>query len=207
VTADKSKRTSAGIVLRRRSRSPPILVVFTDRHPTDALRPPAPILGALILRPRRAAVSLPLPRWRADLVRSGVPPDSANRAVAVMSAFLGTLVAEGKLERNPCTGLKKLPIVGRRPRAISPLEVERIRLELPTLRDVVLVGAMAYAGLRPGEALALSVDSITDNVIVVDRNWTYGELKLTKTERRRTVEIVPPLRDDLRRFLPRRPPP
>jgi integrase len=108
-----------------------------------------------------------------------------------MSAFLGTLVAEGKLERNPCNGLKMLPIVTRRPRTISPLEVERIRLELPTLRDVVLVGAMAYAGLRAGEALALSVDSITDNVIVVDRNWTYGELKLTKTERRRTVEVVP----------------
>ena len=63
---------------------------------------------------------------------------------------------------------------------------------------------MAYAGLRPGEALALSVDSITDNVIVVDRNWTYGELKLTKTERRRTVEVVPGLRDDLRLYLPRK---
>ena len=98
--------------------------------------------------------------WRADLsVR--VFHLTARMAVAVMSAFLGTLVAEGKLERNPCTGLKKLPIVARRPRAISPLEVERIRLELPTLRDVVLVGAMAYAGLRPGEALGLSVDTRT----------------------------------------------
>jgi integrase len=94
--------------------------------------------------------------------------------------------------------------MSRRPRAISPLEVEWIRLELPTLRDVALVGAMAYAGLRPGEALALSVDSITDNVIVVDRNWTYGELKLTKAERRRTVEIVAGLRDDLRLYLPRK---
>lgn len=153
--------------------------------------------------PLRAVSAVSIKEWRAELVRSGVPPDSANRAVAVMSAFLGTLVTEGKLDRNPCAGLKKLPVMARRPRAISPLELERIRLELPTLRDVILVDVMAYAGLRPGEALALSVESVTDNVIVVDRNWTYGELKLTKTEHRRTVEIVPPLRDDLRLFLPR----
>jgi hypothetical protein len=34
-------------------------------------------------------------------------------------------------------------------------------------------------------------------------NWTYGESKLTKTERRRTVEIVAGLRDNLRLYLPR----
>ena len=78
-----------------------------------------------------------------------------------------------------------------------------MRLELPTLRDVVLVGSIAYAGLRPGEALAMTTGNVTDNVILVDRNWTYGELKLTKTERQRTIEIVAPLRDDLRLFLPR----
>src|SRR5437764_15413031 len=63
---------------------------------------------------------------------------------------------------------------------------------------------MASAGLRAREAVALIVDRITDYVRVLDRNPPYGELKLTKTERRRTVEIVPGLHDDLRLFLPRK---
>jgi hypothetical protein len=66
-------------------------------------------------------------------------------------------VGEGKLDRNPCERPKELPVVPRRRRAISPIEVERIRLELPTVRDIVLVGLMAYAGLRPGEALAMTM--------------------------------------------------
>ena len=34
-------------------------------------------------------------------------------------------------------------------------------------------------------------------MLVVDRSYTEGELKATKTNRRRTVEVVPPLADDL----------
>jgi integrase len=49
----------------------------------------------------------------------------------------------------------------------------------------------------------MTTGNITDNVILVDRNWTYGELKLVKTGHQRTVEGVTPLKDDLRLFLPR----
>jgi integrase len=153
--------------------------------------------------PLRMVTRTAIKDWRADLVESGVTNDSANRAVSIMSAFMGALVKDGKLDRNPCEGLRKLPVVPSRRKAISPIEVERLRLELPSLRDVVLVSLMAYAGLRPGEALAVAVGNISDNVILVDRNWTYGELKLVKTGRERTVEVVAPLRDDLRLFLPR----
>lgn len=48
----------------------------------------------------------------------------------------------------------------RRPRAMAPMEVELLRAAVPTPRDVVLVGLLAYAGLRPEEALALTWGSV-----------------------------------------------
>ncbi len=66
--------------------------------------------------------------------------------------------------------------------------VERIRTAMPSMRDVVLVGLLPYAGLRPAEAFALTWASVTDNVLVIDRSFTAGEIKTTKTRRRRTVE-------------------
>jgi integrase len=90
-------------------------------------------------------------------------------------------------------------VVVSRPRALTPLETEKIRARMPTSRDALL----AYAGLRPGEALALTWDSVTERVLIIDRNFTAGELKLTKTGRRRTVDLVPALADDLEAMRPR----
>jgi integrase len=67
---------------------------------------------------------------------------------------------------------------------------------MPTMRDVVLLGLLAYAGLRPGEAIALTWGSV-GRVLVIDRSYSDAELTLTKTNRRRTVEVVAPLAEDL----------
>jgi integrase len=76
------------------------------------------------------------------------------------------------------------------------LEAERIRAELPTYRDVALWGLLAYAGLRPEEALALRWADV-GSVLVIDKAWTAGELKATKTHQRRAVEVIAPLARDL----------
>ena len=55
---------------------------------------------------------------------------------------------------------------------------------------------MFAAGLRPEEALALRWRSVGPR-LVIDEAWTHGELKTTKTRRRRTVPVVGPLADDL----------
>jgi integrase len=55
---------------------------------------------------------------------------------------------------------------------------------------------MAYAGLRPEEALALQWRDV-GAVIHVHRAYTWGELKGTKTLHRRTVEVMRPLAEDL----------
>ncbi len=74
---------------------------------------------------------------------------------------------------------------------------------MPTVRDVVLVGPLAYAGLRPEEAFALSWESVTDHHVIVDRAFTYGEMKQTKTHLRRVVDLAPPLATDIALHRPR----
>ena len=47
-----------------------------------------------------------------------------------------------------------------------------------------------------------------DHVIVVERSYSYGQLRMGKTATAlRTVEIIPPLADDLAAFRPARPEP
>ena len=83
-----------------------------------------------------------------------------------------------------------------RAEAASRTRGGRLRAQMPTIRDVVLLGLLAYAGLRPGEAIALTWGSV-GRVLVIDRSYSDAELKLTKTNRRRTVEVVAPLADNL----------
>jgi integrase len=134
--------------------------------------------------------------WRAAIEKAGAPTVTANRALSALSACLGSAVRDGKLPYNPCAGVEKRRERVVRPRAALPEEVERIRAEMPSLRDATLVSLFAYAGLRPAEALALEWGDV-GNLLVVDKSFTYGEMRPTKTATRRTVDIVQPLRDDL----------
>jgi integrase len=73
---------------------------------------------------------------------------------------------------------------------------------MPNLRDQVAVSLMAYGGLRPGEMLAATWDSVGEHVLIVDRSISYGQVRRTKTGRARTVELVEPLREDLAALRP-----
>ena len=66
------------------------------------------------------------------------------------------------------------------PLVMTPEEIERLRAQMPSQRDRVLLGLLAYAGLRPEEALALR-GSTWAECSVIDRAFTHGEEKGTKT--------------------------
>ena len=66
-----------------------------------------------------------------------------------------------------------------------------------TERDATLVSVLAYAGLRPGEALALTWEHVGERTILVERSLALGELKETKTRSTRSVRLLAPLRSDL----------
>ena len=67
---------------------------------------------------------------------------------------------------------------------------------MPTDQDATLVSVLAYAGLRPGEALALTWADVGERTILVERSIALGEVKETKTRTTRSVRLLAPLKND-----------
>lgn len=146
--------------------------------------------------------------WLAEMRAEGVGAGAQRKALAVLSAVLGACVEWRKIAVNPCAHVRKPRATRQRlARPFPPLVVEQIRqrmLQRPTtgdelrpLRDALLVSMLAYAGLRPGEALALSFGDIGDHSISVDKAIAVGEEKETKTRATRVLPIAFHLRMDL----------
>jgi integrase len=131
------------------------------------------------------------------LLRDGVGEASAEKAWVVLSSMFSRAEAWGWVARNPVRAARKPRKKNARrvSRALSIAEVEAIRaaMEQP---DATLVSVLAYAGLRPGEALALRWGDIKGDRIRIARALSFGEEKST-TGRSRSVPMLPALRWDL----------
>ncbi len=72
----------------------------------------------------------------------------------------------------------------RRARAIKllrPVDVEALRRQMLAshkhgMRDATLVSVLAYAGLRPEEALALEYRHLLGSTILIEQKWVDGEI-------------------------------
>jgi integrase len=83
---------------------------------------------------------------------------------------------------------------------VAPAQIEQLRAGVPSLRDATLISVIAYAGLRPGEALALTWGDILEQTLLVNKSLSLGETKDTKTRVNRTVSLRPALAQDLREW-------
>lgn len=129
-------------------------------------------------------------RWRAAMLRDGASADTVNHAHRVLSAALGRAVDEGVLAGNPCSGIRALRHRVERPRALTGGEVEAVLAAAINGRDRRLIALMAYAGLRPGEAIALRWGDVGDTLLHVDRSVRIdGSVSTPKSGRGRTVPV------------------
>jgi integrase len=140
-------------------------------------------------------------RWLADLSAAGVGDPTVRKTAAVVQGSLALAVRWGRLERNPLADIRK-PAGGRErwARPPAPERVEEARawlLARGRCADATLVSLLAYAGLRPQEALALRAGDIGERVLLVERAVALGREVPTKTRRKRAVRLLTPLRDDL----------
>lgn len=145
----------------------------------------------------------------ADMRERGVGPAAQRKTLVVLSAVLSAAVQWKKIPTNPVWRMPK-PSAGRQriPHPFPPLLVERIkqaldkrraknpRFVLPTA-DSALVTLLSYAGLRPGEALALTWRDIGRRTIAVDKAVADGVVGPTKTRQARSVPLAVPARDHL----------
>jgi integrase len=97
-----------------------------------------------------------------------------------------------------------------RVRAIKPLrpiDVEALRRQMLLnpdhgLRDATLVSVLAYAGLRPEEALALEYQHVCKTTILVEQKWIDGEIVAGQKTNRppRCPPLLDALQADLREY-------
>ncbi len=157
-----------------------------------------PRVGDLPLRDVTPAVVAGL---SADMQAAGVGPAAARKALTVLQGIFSCAVAWGHVQSNPVVGVRKPS--AKRQRAVVPPSValvERMRARLLAdrrQRDATLLVVLAYAGLRPQEALALPWHNVRDRTLLIDRAQSDEGAKITKTGRTRSVRLLAPLAADL----------
>lgn len=155
------------------------------------------------LRPHLASIPLrdispeTISRWQADRLAAGAGPVAVRHSMDLLGSVLEHAFVAGRIAENPVRRVKK----ARRPRReevrpLSPRTVEAMRAALGQ-RDATLVSVLAYAGLRPGEALGLRWGDIREQTLLVQRAISLGEEADTKTRQHRTVRLLAPLAADL----------
>jgi integrase len=157
-----------------------------------------PRVGGLRLRELRPES---VNRLIADLHEQGLAPGTVRKVVALLQGVLQRAVEWGRIPQNPARLARKPSAKrSREVRPLSPRTIEAIRqhmLREGRPRDATLVSVLAYAGLRPGEALALTWGHVRERTISVDCAASMGAVRKTKTGRSRTVRLVAPLAHDL----------
>jgi integrase len=139
--------------------------------------------------------------FRLQLESGGVGTATISKALAILSGICRFAVLRGFIDTNPVREVRKPR--ARRVRFVAPappLTVERVRevlLGKKRFFDAALVSTLAYAGLRPGEALALRWGDVQAKSLLIERATSKGELKATKNDRLRVVRLLEPLKADL----------
>ena len=157
-----------------------------------------PRLGGFALRDLTPEL---IQRYAAELRSADVGPAALRRTLVLLQGVLQRAVEWGHIPANPAKAVRK-PAANRvrAVRPLSPLTIEQIRSELIVAGrngDAALVSVLAYSGVRPGEALALTWEHVRERTLLVERSNSDGEIKPTKTGQRRTVRLLRPLAADL----------
>jgi integrase len=147
-----------------------------------------PTLGDVPLRDITVSV---LRQWQSARVKDGVGLGALAKARTFLSSVLRHAAESEAIPANPMSVLRA-PKRQLKPEAtaLAPESIERLRSHMTT-RDAALVSVMAYAGLRPAEALGLQWKHIGSKTITVNAS---------KTGQRRSVRLLAPLAADLREW-------
>jgi integrase len=164
-----------------------------------------PHLGELRLRD---VTPLAIARFRAEREAAGAGVETIRKTFTMLGSVFSCAVEWQLVDRNPVRAARKPRASNARAAVIAePEQVEAMRASLLARgreRDAVLVTLLAYAGLRPGEALALEWRHVRERTLVIEQAVSDGRVKALKNRRPRSVRLLEPLRDDLEKRLDRR---
>jgi integrase len=138
---------------------------------------------------------------RAEMSASGVGEPAIRKVLVVLQSILERAVEWRHIDTNPARSVRKPS--QQRTRVVRPLGpkiVEEMRAHLLSTDrplDATLISVLAYAGLRPGEAIGLRWHDVGERTLLVERSVAFGQLKSTKTGGTRSVRLLSALRHDL----------
>lgn len=160
-----------------------------------------PRIGHLELRQITPAV---VAKLRESLEADGAGAPTVRRCMAILQSMLREAVVWGHIDHNPVKAVRKPPVKRKLAiRPIPPAIVEDLRGRLPKQRDAVLVSVLAYAGLRPEEALALTWGHVGKTTLLVERRVVDGEVLdglKSKSRPPRNETLTAALRKDLNEY-------
>src|SRR4051812_9040859 len=162
-----------------------------------------PRLGHLQLRRITPDVVV---RFRADLEADDVGDEAVRRTLAMLQAMLARAVEWQRIPSNPVKAIRKPRVKRKRAvQAVPPLLVEHLRKHYRRAGradHATLVSVLAYAGVRPEEALALQWRHVRDRTLLVEQKNVDGEILTGQKTGRppRTIELMVALRHDLLEF-------
>ncbi len=138
---------------------------------------------------------------RADMAAAGVGDAATRKTLVVLQSMLERAVEWRRIDSNPARAIRKPSQARTRVvRPLPPHTIEAMRAHLLSdghMLDATLVAVLAYAGLRPGEALGLRWHDVGERTVLVERSVAFGKLKSTKTGKNRTVRLLAPLAETL----------
>jgi integrase/recombinase XerD len=132
------------------------------------------------------------------LRKSGLTPNSVNRALAALRGFHKYLIRENIIQENPIAHIELAKVWMRLPDTLSKDEINHL-LEQPDLktplgiRDKAMLELIYATGIRVSELILLTINSI---------NWQVGYLVVVgKGSKERIVPIGKSAIDCLNRYL------
>lgn len=132
--------------------------------------------------------------WLAELDTGDA---TKQKAMALLHQIFEAALRWEYVDINPAARAKRPKLkAAKAVRPPTPLEVEGIRSRLKQ-GDAALVSTLAYAGLRPQEALGLRWSDVRDKTLLIDA---------PKTDRSRSVRLMAPLAVDLKEWKMASPP-
>lgn len=93
--------------------------------------------------------------WAAGMKRKGVGATTVQRCVHLLSASLSAAVDADILDANPAARLKVTGKAKSQERFLTREEYARLREQMPTTGDQLVLDVMVHTGLRPGECSGL----------------------------------------------------
>ena len=142
-------------------------------------------------------------QWATDLAKT-LAPSAVRRVVNMLSRVLEDAVSDGVLTHNPVKGLRTATPTRKPKKAFTRAELEALADAMPTGDYRLLVLTLGLAGLRPGEAVALTVGdfdpaarSLRVSKAIAEVNGVRVRSRGKTAAANRTVTVPPSLAREL----------